>query len=244
MSGSNIRKVSGSTPPPKQSMWRQRLLTIIAVVMVVTGIGLAFRDEIRNYLIYPWLMERVNNDASKLSGDDILGNKDRNIHPIYDSEQVTTLDFLPRDNNIRTDYLNGYLIIPSVDLKIPVLEGIDNKNMAVASGTMKPNQEMGERNYAIAGHHIANPKLLFSPVRNVQVGDKLYLTDKRKVYEYKTTNTFMVADREDDVINDVPKKRYITLVTCETYWGGNRYIVRGELSKVYDYKKAPKASHV
>lgn len=39
---------------------------------------------------------------------------------------------------------------------------------------------MGKRNYTLAGHHMTNPNILFSPLQNIKTGDTIYLINKSK----------------------------------------------------------------
>lgn len=216
-----------------------KILIVISILLIIIGLCFIFKNEIRNKIIYPLIYENVQKEASDVSKKEIQKNKKRNIHPIYDPKVVTSLDYLPKNPEIRKSYLNGYLYVPDVELSIPVLEGIDNKNMAVASGTMKKGQVMGKGNYAIAGHHMANPDILFSPVRRIQQGHTLFLTDKDKIYQYDVIKTFVVYYNNGDVIKDIKGQKLITLVTCDESFSEYRYIVRGKLKKVYPYNKQP-----
>ncbi|UZM99972.1 class A sortase [Lysinibacillus sp. MHQ-1] len=52
---------------------------------------------------------------------------------------------------------------------------------------MKPNQHLGQGNYALAGHYFEEKDILFSPLYQTQIGDIIYVTDMSNVYEYKLT---------------------------------------------------------
>ncbi len=145
---------------------------------------------------------------------------------------------MPLGTEINPDYLVGQLVIPSVGLNIAVLEGLTNENLDVASGTMKPGQVLGKGNYAIAGHHMIDEDLLFTPLMNVRDFDTIYITDKARVYKYVVTDTFIVPPTEGQVINDDQGKGIITLVTCSNPEGTNRWIVRGKFMKSYPVNQA------
>ena len=93
---------------------------------------------------------------------------------------------------------------------------------------------MGQGNYALAGHYMTAKRLLFSPLKGVRQGDSIYLTDKRQTYRYKVTRVQVVDRHQIDVIDDVPGKRLVTLVTCASARRGEpkRLVVRGELQTV------------
>ena len=99
---------------------------------------------------------------------------------------------------------------------------------------MKPNEKMGEGNYALAGHYMTDKGILFSPLKNIQKGAAIYITDMKNVYKYQVTNTSVVSENDVSVIDDVPGEKLITLVTCASAHEGekNRIIVRGSLVSV------------
>ena len=101
---------------------------------------------------------------------------------------------------------------------------------------------MGVGNYALASHYMYDPTLLFAPLVRVELGSSIYLTDLEYIYEYKVTMKEYVEPTRVDVIEDVPDKRQVTLVTCDTS-GEHRLILQGELVKKVNGKKAPKDMH-
>lgn len=80
----------------------------------------------------------------------------------------------------------GQIVVPSVkNVESNAFKGLDENNLLAGVGTMKPNQKMGQGNYAIAGHHVAAKETLFNNLMNVKEGDLIRITDKEKIYVYK-----------------------------------------------------------
>lgn len=175
-------------------------------------------------------------DYNKSENDYDSPSDDSNIS--YNPMNIKSVDRVPIDAEVNRHYLVSQLVIPSVGLNIPVLEGLTNENLNVASGTMKPGQTPGKGNYAIAGHHMLDENLLFTPLMRVQKFDSVYLTDKEYVYEYVVTDTFIVPPTEGQVIDDSQGEGIITLITCSDPAGTNRWIVRGKFMKSYPVDKA------
>ena len=75
---------------------------------------------------------------------------------------------------------------------------------------------------------MANPGLLFSDIARMSKGDLIYVTDLTHVYIYQTLSVEMVAPTRVDVIDEVPGKQRVTLVTCSDDIQ-NIWIVTGEL---------------
>jgi len=128
----------------------------------------------------------------------------------------------------------GQLRVPAVGLDLPIGIGVGNSVLVRGAGTLKADQRMGQGNYALAGHYMSSKRLLFSPLKDVHKGDSVYLTDKQQVYRYKVTWVQVVDRHQIDVIDEVPGKRLVTLVTCASARRGEpkRLVVRGELKSV------------
>lgn len=137
----------------------------------------------------------------------------------------------------------GGIAIPDLEMNLPVFKGIDNTNLLYGAGTMKENQTMGEGNYALASHHVfdqvSSNHLLFSPLERAEVGQKVYLTDKTYIYTYTITNKEVVAPTDVEVIEDVPDKTLLTLVTCDDLQASNRLIVQTTYDGKTPYDQAP-----
>ena len=57
----------------------------------------------------------------------------------------------------------------------------------------------------------------------------IYTTDTRQTYVYRITDIFEVDPSDVSVIEDVPNKKLITLITCTDLQATKRLVVRGEL---------------
>lgn len=131
----------------------------------------------------------------------------------------------------------GEILIPADNIHLPIGKGVSNNTLSFAAGTMTPNQVMGKGNYALAGHHMETSKsILFSPLYwQAKKGQKIYLTDAQKVYEYQVTKRKFISAYDVDVINPT-RKPIVTLITCDAT-GANRLLIQGDLVKVSSYKK-------
>lgn len=128
----------------------------------------------------------------------------------------------------------GQLRVPAVKLDLPIGVGVSNTVLVRGAGTLKADQQMGKGNYALAGHYMTAQRLLFSPLKGVRNGDSVYLSDQRRVYRYRVTRVQVVDRYRVEVIDDVPGKRLVTLVTCASAKRGEpkRLVVRGTLQSV------------
>lgn len=137
------------------------------------------------------------------------------------------------------DFIVGIIKAPSIDLELGILRGLLNDNLYIGAGTMKKDMVMGEKNYAIAGHHLSRGAL-FHDVPDLKIGDIMYITDKETIYGYKVFSNKEVHETEVNVISDQVAvdrgKAVLTLVTCFTWDKPHiRTIVTGELVKTMPY---------
>lgn len=132
----------------------------------------------------------------------------------------------------------GQIMIPQSGLHLPIGLGVSNTTLALAAGTMRPNQKMGEGNYPLAGHHMVNHDILFGPLYyRTKVGQSIYLTDMKYIYRYVAYQKKFISAYHVSVINQT-KKPILTLITCDKI-GKNRLMVRGKYQAKVLLKDAP-----
>ena len=128
--------------------------------------------------------------------------------------------------------------MPQSKVHLPIAKGISNEVLALTAGTMRPDQKMGEGNYPLAGHHMTSQTILFSPLYwKTRVGQKIYLTDAKRVYEYQVSVRKFIPATDVQVIAQT-KQKLVTLITCDAT-GANRLMIRGKYVKQMAYKDAP-----
>jgi len=128
-------------------------------------------------------------------------------------------------------YPIGELLIPSIDARLPIFNGVGEPNITIGAGTMKPEIVMGEGNITLASHWDPNPEVSFGGLHLVEDGDLLILRDSNYLYIYETIIYNTVISRyQSEVADYAPGKTYLTLFTC-TPDGSQRLMVRGEFSQ-------------
>lgn len=125
----------------------------------------------------------------------------------------------------------GTIEIPSISMKLPILEGVSQSNLSVGAGTMKAGQELKKRNFALAGHYMTNAGLLFGGIKNVKPGDLIQLVYQNEQSTYKVTKTQVISKDDGYVTFDSEGEGLLTLITCDRAVIGtnNRFMVRAEL---------------
>lgn len=122
--------------------------------------------------------------------------------------------------------------IPRLNIKVPVLEGTDNKALQVSAGHFEGTGALGKGNYCIAGHNSTIYAEIFNDLDQIQIGDEMYLVDtdeKRTRYCYIVTEYKIVQPSDTWVLNDYGDNR-LTVISC-TDDGTMRQVVVGILKQ-------------
>lgn len=126
---------------------------------------------------------------------------------------------------------NVVIEIADLNIKAPVLEGIDNDTLSIAAGHFTGTGKVGSGNYCIAGHSSTIYKEYFNNLKNIKPGMEIHVYDtdeNHTCYIYKVTENFIVEPDEIWILDDFGDDR-VTVITC-TDDGTQRQVVVGELS--------------
>ncbi|MCX2454930.1 class A sortase [Lacticaseibacillus nasuensis] len=219
-----MAKQKRTKSPHRGRVWAWRIFLTLGLLI---GLALVFNEPIKL-----WVVDLLGNRASQhLDADTIKQNE--KVKGSFDFDAVNALDLTTVGKAAGANLKPiGMIAVPSVKMKLPIFKGLANSNLSAGAGTMKPDQKMGEGNYALAGHYMTNKGILFSPLKGVTRGDNVYITDLTKVYTYKVTSKAVIYESHVEVIDDVPGKKLITLITCASATEGetNRIFIRGALT--------------
>lgn len=204
------------------------------VVLLIISVALIFNQQIKYYLVgsyHPTVTRQTVQKNNKKQAN-------------YDFSNVQDLDLQSVARaRARRQSINviGVISVPAIKMSVPIGKGVDNNTLALAAGTMRADQRMGQGNYALAGHNMAHgSRILFSPLYyDAKVGQKIYLTDMQRIYEYRIYQRKFIPATDVDVVNDTPQK-IVTLITCNKT-GSRRLMIRGNFVKSMKFKQAPRA---
>lgn len=203
----------------------------IPIVILIVGLILIFNKQITNIYVAEISHQRM----SEVSRQDIKKNSQQKGE--YDFKKVKSIDNkqILKSNNHNVAVI-GKLSIPSVEMNLPIVKGVSNDALTAGGGTMKKDEQMGQGNYALAGHYMTAKGALFSPLEQIRLGNLVYITDLTKVYTYRVTKKQVIDPTDTNVINDRPGKKMITLITCAD-GGKNRWSIQGNLIKTTSANK-------
>lgn len=202
------------------------------VVLLVISLCLIFNQQIKEHMVATY-RPTITKQTIK---------RDRQKKATYNFSDVKDLNFQTVARaRAKKQPINiiGEITVPDINMTIPIANGVNNTTLALAAGTMRPDMRMGQGNYALAGHNMANgSKILFSPLYyHAKVGQMIYITDLNRVYEYRIYQRQFIDATDVQVVNDTPQK-IITLITCDAT-GARRLMIRGSFVKSELFKQAP-----
>lgn len=222
---------------------KKKVLRLCSFLFIIGGLFLLFNKPLRNYFVRH---TGATYDITQVKKEELEKNKKRQVS--FDFDQVKSLS----TEAVLTSQLNGKkkdlpviasIAIPSVQIRLPIFKGLSNEALLYGAGTLAPDQEMGNGNYAVASHLSDQPDLLFTPLENMALGEKIYLTDLTNVYTYVAVSKETVDPTAIEVLDIVPDKQLVTLITCGDLYAQSRLVVQGELVDVVPMKKmSPAAS--
>lgn len=215
------------------SHWKRVCSWVGIVLLALVGLVLVFNQPIASWM--------VANQSQKVSAP--TGKASYNYGQVKSLSSADVMRARLKHHNFI-----GAIAMPKIGMSTPIVEGVAPDDLAVGAGTMRPHMKMGRGNYALAGHNMdtTNP-VLFSPIfqeysrgANRMLGDKIYVSDLKKIYVYQVTNVREISPHDVSVVNNTPESM-ITLITCN-YTGSERIMVRGIHTKTMPFNHA--SAHV
>lgn len=212
----------------------------VPTILIVLGIILIATPFVgKTILKYKSNAKRdlLNNISSK----EIKENE--NYDAEYDFDSVRDIDLssmVSGVDNFDERSMVGQIIIPDLDIDLPILKGTNDENLLVGATTMVEGQKMGEGNYPLAGHYMRDKSLLFASLLDIEKGAIVEINNKETVYKYKIYDTVLVKDSDlymiEDKLAEERGKPVISLMTCYyTSKNGKRFFAVGELIDSYPY---------
>jgi len=140
-------------------------------------------------------------------------NTDKSLYPVYPVE----------GDNI------GSLTIPDLNIKLPIIQGTNEKELSKGVGHFIQSVLPGEKdNCVISGHRETS----FRQIGNLKIGDKLIVETSAGIFTYAVTGT-RIVDQDDKTVIVPTDHAVLTMTTCYpfNYIGDapERYIVSADI---------------
>lgn len=211
---------------------KQRIIGGIGTVLILAGCLFFFNKPVKNFFI-----EKTTEayEISNVTKEEIEENEKKEVPFDFDAVEPLNLNAVAQSQLKGTSKklpVIASVAVPRVGICLPVFKGLENDGLYYGAGTLSPDQEMGEGNYGIASHRSDRADLLFTPLEEVRLGDRIYLTDLTNVYTYVAIWKEKVDPSAVDVLDVDPKRQLITLLTCGDIYATTRLVVQGELERI------------
>ena len=227
----------------------RKLVRIIVIILLIVGIGfftypIALREAFdiqANKAIDQFDQLKTTNDDNLLYTELRRAMFEYN-EKLYLSGQSGLIDqlsyekpdFLLSDYGIDSDIL-GYITIPAIDIKLPIYNGASTENMAKGAAYLAHTSLPvgGENtNCVIAAHTRYKSIYMFKRITELNVGDKIYITNFWETLVYQVVETKVIDPNDSQNIYIKANRSLITLSTCHPYPDNyQRYLVYAELVK-------------
>lgn len=208
-------------------------LTIIVIAIGGLGIWKYLDNAHNNALIHAQVTAPVTSKQMAAA------LKEGPIHQFTDGDLVKYRKQAYRQRLDRSP--NGYLEIPSIDVRLPIYNRANNATLSLGVGKdYYLDSQMGQGNFVVAGHNMERRHVLLSDLSQVKIGDTITLEGaNHQQYRYHVTSKKVVAPYVK-LVNNQPvagsayylprdnERPLVTIYTCADH-GRNRLVVQGEL---------------
>lgn len=174
-------------------------------------------------------------------------NLDKIKNANYEEKQIASVNvsgYAEAKTNFKQTMNNwgiGKLVIPDVDIDLPILAGLANENLLTGAATFREDQKLGKENYVLLAHNIFEQDVLMHRIKYLKKDDKIYTTNFKDVYVYKVTVNKVIEDTEVEYVEKKPSDNsaLLTLLRCEGDIGTiYRRLVQGKLVSVQPLKES------
>ncbi|MEO1770543.1 class A sortase [Candidatus Enterococcus ferrettii] len=216
---------------------KKKVVRFCSFLLIIIGLFLLFNKPLINFFISN---TGADYEISQLSKQDLEKNKRKDEPFDFDQVKSLTSEAVVKSQLARRKMelpVIANIAIPSVRIRLPIFKGLSNEALLYGAGTLSPDQEMGEGNYGLASHRSDQRDLLFTPLEKLDLGDLIYMTDLSHVYTYKAFYKEKVEPTRIEVLEVVPEKQLLTLITCGDLYATSRLVVQAELIDVKPMNK-------
>ena len=229
-------------------MFKKIILTILQQLfyfgMLVGSLLIIFGNQITAHIARSTTQHTV---VKKISDKEL---EEENKKADYDWSNVSNsnvLDSLSAKMKSKSNPI-ALMTQPEARVATTVVAGLDKYQLNLSVGTISAEQKLGQGNYVLVGHHVPKSEwALFSGVYYFgKPGQKIYLTDLDKVYEYTVTNVKFVDPSETDIVKQskvdseenghTPGTPMLTIISCDIN-GEKRITEYADLTATYDFSK-------
>ena len=214
------------------------------LMFFITSIGFAFilYPIISNYFnVYNQtiLVTKYEDEIKNLNEDERKEKIEEAVQYNNKLKQNEGIDISLEEEKIKnsinittTNGILGYIVIPKIEVNLPIYYGITPDVLRKGVGNME-NSSLpigGESTHSVlAGHTGLARGKIFDNIKKLVHGDKFYINTLGIKLEYEVDNIMVVEPTDANTLKIIPGKDYVTLLTCTpALINSHRLLVRGE----------------
>ena len=126
------------------------------------------------------------------------------------------------------DYLLYELIIPKIQFKMNLYDLNSDLNNIDGNIEILDDSNIENNLFFIAGHSGNGDKCFFNRIRELVIGDYVYIVNDNVVLIYKVVNSYFIV-KDGYMESNGYSRNFLYLVTCDIYNNNRQLIVEGIL---------------
>lgn len=217
---------------------------LIVIMIALIGVGLFSYPHISSYLSekngsyaaddYDTAVKEADEKALKEAWEEAVKyNQSLSGNPVHDPF-IEGSGMVMQDNYYEVLTLQdmmGYITIPKINVKIPILHGTAEDTLQNAVGHLEGSSIPvgGSGSHCVlTGHTGLVHAKLFTDLIELKEGDTFYLHILNKILAYQVDQIKVIEPDNTEDMKRIPNEDYCTLITCTPYGvNSHRLLVRG-----------------
>lgn len=216
---------------------RKKILLILSSIIVLSGVGLI----VSTLYVHTTYVNKMDNLLEShvvynASSSDVTTEPEATTS----NDLMTSIEVVEEDQKIKEIKKGTPIVeIPSLNIKVPVVNGTSSESLRVGAGKFENSVDMGDvGNFCIAGHSSTIYNCIFNNLESIKLLDAINCyNEEGKLFTYYVVDTFKTVPENYGVTLSTSEKT-MTIVTC-TENGTMRFIVSAKLmsdDELHDYK--------
>ena len=231
--------------------WMSRLMTLLIVVVFVTGLSFLLYPTVSNLWNQAHQSRAIATYTEQVEKLDDSSNKEMlKAARKYNKELLKKADHWKLSKKDKKKYeglldvsgtgIMGYIEIPKIDCSLPVYHGTDEGALQIAIGHLEGSSLPvgGKSSHCVLSGHRGLPSArLFTDLDQMEEGDTFILNILGHKLAYEVDQIKVVLPEEMSDLEIQEGKDLCTLVTCTPYGiNTHRLLVRGHRTKYVEEK--------
>lgn len=226
--------------------WISILLIIVGVLLIMVPLIMTYINSKRNEAI----IDQFLKEAQQVSAEDIVvpvldetpepeetqmespepSGEEETEESAQDVESTPSATSAKKKPLMSAEEIQrrmtGVLIIKKINLKMIIMDGVDEETLRVAAGRMPETGNFDEiGNVVLAGHRSYTFGKYFNRLDELEPGDKIVVQTKGKTLEYEVYKKHIIEPDDLSILEQGDTEKILTLFTCHPVVIANKRLV-------------------